>query len=168
MGSFSSSLRMILTATMRSRTMSHARYTLPWPPEATLLRNSNCRSCIGIMIACPHLVQGTEASGGKSPGINTLASQPGQVTIFSGFSLSLMALRSPLFCSRPDYQSSVPGGGRLQQLYFLCNAFSPLGQRTFAGKAPVLHRYQTGSVPLESALTCRRHSEGVIPNRRLN
>jgi hypothetical protein len=54
------------------------------------------------MIACPHLVHGTDANGGKSPGINTLASQPGQVTIFSGFSLSLMALQLPLFRSRPD------------------------------------------------------------------
>jgi hypothetical protein len=70
--------------------VSNARYTFPCPPEAILLRNSNWRSCIGIIIACPHLLHGTEASGGRSPGMKTLDSHPLQVTIFSGLSLELM------------------------------------------------------------------------------
>jgi hypothetical protein len=57
------------------------------PPEAILLRSSNCRSIIGIMMAWPHFLHGSEASGGKSPGMNVFASQPGHVTIFKGLSL---------------------------------------------------------------------------------
>jgi hypothetical protein len=34
------------------------------------------------MIAVPHFLHGSEASGGKSPGMKTFASQPGHVTIF--------------------------------------------------------------------------------------
>jgi hypothetical protein len=45
---------------------------------------------MGIMIAWPHLLHGTEASGGKSPGINTLDSHPLHVTIFNGLSLALI------------------------------------------------------------------------------
>jgi len=52
-------------------------------PEAMTLRNSNCRSIIGIMMGLPHLLQGTVASGGRSPGMNTLVSQQPQVTIFN-------------------------------------------------------------------------------------
>jgi hypothetical protein len=59
------------------------------PPEAILLRNSNCRSVIGIMIGWPHLLQGTVASGARSPGMNVLVSHPGQVTIFNGLSLMM-------------------------------------------------------------------------------
>ena len=51
------------------------------------LRNSNCRSCIGIMIGCPHLVQGTVPSGGRSPGMNTFVSHQPQVTMRKGCSL---------------------------------------------------------------------------------
>jgi hypothetical protein len=47
------------------------------------LRNSNWRSISGIMMGLPHLVHGTVASGGRSPGMNTLVSQQLQVTIFS-------------------------------------------------------------------------------------
>jgi hypothetical protein len=57
------------------------------PPEAILLRNSNWRSTSGIMMAWPHFLQGSEASGGKSPGMNVFVSHPGQVTIFKGLSL---------------------------------------------------------------------------------
>ena len=60
------------------------------PPEPTLARSSNCRSNIGIIIAWPHFLHGSEPSGGRSPGINVLASQPGQVTIFNGRFPSLM------------------------------------------------------------------------------
>ena len=70
--------------------VSHARYTVAMPPEPTLARNSNCRNCIGIMMAVPHFLHGSVASGGKSPGMNTLASHPGQVTIFRGLLDSLM------------------------------------------------------------------------------
>jgi len=55
-----------------------------------LLRNSNWRSCIGIMMEVPQRLQCSVASGARSPGINTLASQPGQVTIRRGLSLALM------------------------------------------------------------------------------
>jgi hypothetical protein len=44
------------------------------------------------MIAWPHLEHGTEASGGRSPGMKTLASHPPHVTIFKGFSLALIML----------------------------------------------------------------------------
>jgi hypothetical protein len=37
---------------------------------------------MGIMIGCPHRLHGSVESGGKSPGIKTFASHPGQVTIF--------------------------------------------------------------------------------------
>ena len=69
--------------------MSQARYTVPMPPEPILLRNSNCRSCIGIMMACPHFLHGSVASGGRSPGMNTFASHPGHVTMRNGVSLML-------------------------------------------------------------------------------
>jgi hypothetical protein len=39
------------------------------------------------MIAWPHFLQGSEANGGKSPGMNVFVSHPGQVTIFKGLSL---------------------------------------------------------------------------------
>src|SRR3974390_3388830 len=42
---------------------------------------------MGIMMGAPHRLHGSVANGGKSPGMNTLASQPGQVTILSGLSL---------------------------------------------------------------------------------
>ena len=57
------------------------------PPEPMTLRNSNCRSCIGIMIGCPHLLHGTVASGGRSPGMKTFVSHQLQVTMRNGFSL---------------------------------------------------------------------------------
>ena len=47
---------------------------------------------MGIMIECPHLLQGTEERGGRSPGMNTFVSHPGQVTIFRGFSPALMTI----------------------------------------------------------------------------
>src|SRR5260221_1851935 len=43
------------------------------------------------MMGCPQRLQGSVESGGRSPGINTLASHPGQVTIFK-LPLVLMAL----------------------------------------------------------------------------
>src|SRR5690348_2747389 len=53
------------------------------PPAPTTLRNSNCRIIMGIMMGCPHLLQGTLPNGGKSPGIKTLVSHHPQVTIRS-------------------------------------------------------------------------------------
>jgi hypothetical protein len=49
------------------------------------------------MMGCPHLLHGSVANGGKSPGINTFASHPGllQVTSLSeGFSLTGYKLAS--------------------------------------------------------------------------
>jgi hypothetical protein len=43
------------------------------------------------MIGCPHFLHGSVESGGKSPGMKTLASHPGQVTIFK-LPLVLIAL----------------------------------------------------------------------------
>src|SRR5678809_1664670 len=37
---------------------------------------------MGIMMGCPQRLQGSVESGGRSPGMKTLASHPGQVTIF--------------------------------------------------------------------------------------
>src|ERR1041385_431698 len=54
------------------------------PPEAITLRSSNWRSMSGIIMAWPHRWQGCVASGGRSPEIKTLLSQPLHVTIFSG------------------------------------------------------------------------------------
>ena len=59
------------------------------PPDATKLRSSNCRSIIGIMIGCPHLLHGTVASGARSPGMNTFVSHELHVTIFNALSLML-------------------------------------------------------------------------------
>ena len=81
MVSWSSSFFINFTATMRSSVVSQARYTVPMPPAPMMLRNSNCRSIIGIMIGCPHLLQGTVPSGGKSPGMKTFVSHQPQVTI---------------------------------------------------------------------------------------
>jgi len=43
------------------------------------------------MMGCPQRLQGSVESGGKSPGMKTFASQPGQVTIFK-LPLLLIAL----------------------------------------------------------------------------
>jgi hypothetical protein len=70
-----------------------------------LLRNSNWRICIGIMMGWPHRLHGSVERGGKSPGMNTFASHPGQVTIFNGLSLiALSGIQQPyssLLESRP-------------------------------------------------------------------
>src|SRR5579883_653517 len=54
------------------------------------------------MMGCPHFLQGSVESGGKSPGINTFTSHPGQVTIFK-LPLVLIAVRQrlPLVPRRP-------------------------------------------------------------------
>jgi hypothetical protein len=54
------------------------------------------------MMAWPHLLHGCDASGGKSPGMNVFASQPGQVTIFNGRSLMLIETN----LSRPSNSTS--------------------------------------------------------------
>ena len=76
---------------MRSSVVSQPRYTVPMPPDAMMLRNSNCRSRIGIMMGLPHLVQGTVASGARSPGMKTFVSHQPHVTIRNG---SLMFIQS--------------------------------------------------------------------------
>jgi hypothetical protein len=55
---------------------------------------------MGIMMACPQRLQGSVDKGGRSPGINTLASHPGQVTIFK-LPLVLMALCFAFARDRP-------------------------------------------------------------------
>jgi hypothetical protein len=42
------------------------------------------------MMAWPHFLHGSEASGARSPGIKVFASQPGHVTIFKGRFTSLI------------------------------------------------------------------------------
>jgi hypothetical protein len=42
------------------------------------------------MMAWPQRLQGSVDKGGRSPGMNTFASHPGQVTIFKGLSLALI------------------------------------------------------------------------------
>jgi len=79
------------------------------------LRNSNCRSIMGIMMECPHLLHGTVASGARSPGMKTFVSHQPQVTIFSGLSLALILIR---IYHRP-HPNSCPA----------CNAFTGLRQR---------------------------------------
>jgi hypothetical protein len=61
-----------------------------------MLRSSNCRNCIGIMIGCPHLLQGTVPNGGKSPGMKTFVSHQLQVTMRRGLSLMPEANLPPL------------------------------------------------------------------------
>ena len=51
------------------------------PPAARNARNSNWRSLMGIMIWKPHLEHGVVVRGCKSPGMNTLAPHPPQVTM---------------------------------------------------------------------------------------
>jgi hypothetical protein len=51
---------------------------------------------MGIMIEWPHFLQDSVASGGKSPGMNVLASQPGQVTILRGLLGSLIVSKKNL------------------------------------------------------------------------
>src|ERR1017187_2974492 len=93
------------------------------PPDATTLRNSNCRNCSGIRMEWPHLLHGTVASGGKSPGINTFVWQPLQVTIFSGALIVLTI--------GPSCQSST---AKLQEFSApsACNNFYARGQREIA------------------------------------
>ena len=63
------------------------------PPEPMIPRNSNCRSCIGIMTGWPHFVHGTVLNGGMFPGINAVLSQYPHLIIRN---CSLMASQSNL------------------------------------------------------------------------
>jgi hypothetical protein len=58
-----------------------------------LLRSSNWRNCIGIMMGLPQRLQGSVASGGRSPGMKTLASHTLHVTILRGLSLMPSLIR---------------------------------------------------------------------------
>ncbi|MGZ8919753.1 MAG: hypothetical protein ACXW3L_02095, partial [Limisphaerales bacterium] len=71
---------------------------MPIPPEAMGERSSNCRSCIGIISSCPHLLQAVEASGGKSPGMKIFAPHPPHETILSGLRLSAATDIAQLQC----------------------------------------------------------------------
>src|SRR6266850_1455949 len=87
------------------------------PPEAITLRSSNCRSMSGIMIGWPHFVQGWEASGGRSPEMNTLVSQVPQVTIFKG---ALMLSNHSINYSRNKFRDNTAGP------VLECGEFTPL------------------------------------------
>jgi len=72
---------------------------------------------MGIMIGCPQRRQGSVDNGGKSPGMKTLASQPGQVTIFNGLSLIRYAVCGSSLPARKDARrlrglAAGPVGGK--------------------------------------------------------
>src|SRR5215471_8816253 len=74
------------------------------------------------MIEWPHRLQGSVERGGRSPGMKTLASHPGQVTIFKGFSLLLMACSSS--ASGDGAQSPKrPGAQSSPETCYLCTLF---------------------------------------------
>src|SRR5271169_5302788 len=93
------------------------------PPDATTLRNSNCRNCSGIRMEWPHLLQGTVASGGKSPGMNTFVWQPLQVTIFSGAFIVLTIGHSCQSSTAKLQEPPAPSA---------CNRLCAQGQREIA------------------------------------
>jgi len=62
-------------------------------------RNSNCRSCIGIITGWPHFLHGTVLNGGMFPGINAVLSHHPHLTIRN---CSLIACKSNLApCANP-------------------------------------------------------------------
>src|SRR4051812_43421941 len=54
------------------------------------------------MMAWPHLLHGTDARGGRSPGMKTLCSHPLHVTIFNGLSLALITWSNCSMVASPD------------------------------------------------------------------
>jgi hypothetical protein len=96
------------------------------PPEPTVLRSSNCRNCMGIINLCPHALHGVVASGGRSPGMNTLAPQLAQVTMRRGFiALSFFAAADADF---PSFRGSQP--------LLLYNSISRPGDKLDVQNAP--------------------------------
>src|SRR5262249_27257408 len=75
------------------------------------------------MIGCPQRRHGSVERGGKSPGMKTLASHPGQVTIFNGLSLIFTAGRRR---RRPLEGINRPV--RSAQSLLFCNPFSHRSQ----------------------------------------
>src|SRR5271165_1312481 len=84
------------------------------PPDPMTPRNSNCRNCKGIMMGCPHLLQGTVPSGGRSPGMNTFVSHQLQVTMRS-CSLMLEINLAP-----PGRSTSLETKGRRGKFFDKC------------------------------------------------
>lgn len=59
------------------------------------------------MMEWPHLLQGTEESGARSPGMNTFVLQLMQVTILRGLSVLILPLINTLSAQATSVQTSI-------------------------------------------------------------
>ena len=86
------------------------------PPEAITLLQFELPEQSGIMMGCPHLLHGTVASGGRSPGMKTLVSHVAHVTIFNGaLSLALIGQSRFYHCLVPRQPSAWATAGTQTQ-----------------------------------------------------